>query len=187
MLQSQKIEYYPNKTYLSNYPSKYTLNCLHRQIEAVPLSTLKSQQSFCLQKLNLHILHEVTYLLVRLMKTFSVPISFTVSNSIWHIVISCLFLLKNLIKNQNQNSKSILIIALININDSRWLKGDYTLDGILAECRGDIGFLLLHVRKGLFTNTFLKCRFRWKVEIISTFPLRTNVAFFLNQPFLRFM
>ena len=38
--------------------------------------------------------------------------------------------------------------------------------------------------KVLLTDTFLKCRFRWKVEIISTFPLRTNVVFFLNQSFL---
>ena len=36
----------------------------------------------------------------------------------------------------------------------------------------------------LFTDTFLKCRFRWKVEIISTFSLQTNVSFFLNQSFL---
>ena len=34
------------------------------------------------------------------------------------------------------------------------------------------------------SDTFLICRFRWKVEIISTFPLRTNVAFFLNESFL---
>ena len=33
----------------------------------------------------------------------------------------------------------------------------------------------------LFTDTFLKLRFRWKVEIISTFPIRTNVAFILNE------
>ena len=45
------------------------------------------------------------------------------------------------------------------MQDSRWLKGDFTLDGMLAECRGDIAFLLLHVHKGLFTNAFLKCRF----------------------------
>ena len=38
--------------------------------------------------------------------------------------------------------------------------------------------------KVLFTDTFLKCRFRCKVEIISTFPLRANVTFFLNQSFL---
>ena len=40
----------------------------------------------------------------------------------------------------------------------------------------------------MLTNTFLKCRFRWKVQVISsqTFPLQTNVAFFLNQSFLRF-
>ena len=36
----------------------------------------------------------------------------------------------------------------------------------------------------LFTDTFLKCQFRWKVEMISTFPLWTNVTFFLNQSFL---
>ena len=35
--------------------------------------------------------------------------------------------------------------------------------------------------KVVFTSTFLKCRFRLKVEIISRFLLRTNVAFFLNQ------
>ena len=49
-------------------------------------------------------------------------------------------------------------------------KGDFTLGGMLAECRGDIAFL--------------KCRFRLKVEIISRSPLRTNVALFLNQSFL---
>ena len=38
--------------------------------------------------------------------------------------------------------------------------------------------------KILFTDTFLKCRFWWKVEIISTFPLQTNVAFFLSKSFL---
>ena len=38
--------------------------------------------------------------------------------------------------------------------------------------------------KVLFTNTFLKCRFPREVEIISIFPLRTNVAFFLNRLFL---
>ena len=38
--------------------------------------------------------------------------------------------------------------------------------------------------KVLVADAFLKCRFRWKVEIISTFPLRTNVAFFLHQSFL---
>ena len=38
--------------------------------------------------------------------------------------------------------------------------------------------------KVLFTDTFLKCRFRWKVKIISTFSLRTNAVFFLNQSFL---
>ena len=38
--------------------------------------------------------------------------------------------------------------------------------------------------KILFTNTFLKSWLRWKVEIVSIFPLRTNVAFFLNQSFL---
>ena len=38
--------------------------------------------------------------------------------------------------------------------------------------------------KVLFTDTFLKCRFCWKVEMISAFPLRTNVAFFLNQSIL---
>ena len=32
---------------------------------------------------------------------------------------------------------------------------------------------------------FPECRFRWKVEIISTFSLRKIVAFFLNQSFLR--
>ena len=37
--------------------------------------------------------------------------------------------------------------------------------------------------KVLLTETFLKYRFRWKVEISSTFTLRTNVAFFLNQSF----
>ena len=63
-------------------------------------------------------------------------------------------------------------------------KGDFTLYGILAECRCDIAFfLVLHMRKSFFTNGFLKCRFRLKVEIISSFPLRTNVAFFLNQSF----
>ena len=35
--------------------------------------------------------------------------------------------------------------------------------------------------KVLFTDTFVKCQFRWNIEIISIFPLRTNVAFFLNQ------
>ena len=35
-----------------------------------------------------------------------------------------------------------------------------------------------------FTDTFLKCRFSWKVEIFPTFPLLTNVAFFLNKSFL---
>ena len=38
--------------------------------------------------------------------------------------------------------------------------------------------------KVLFIDTFLICRFRWKVEIISTFSLRKIVAFFLNQSFL---
>ena len=38
--------------------------------------------------------------------------------------------------------------------------------------------------KVLFTNTLPKCRFRWKVRIISTFPLRTEIAFFLIQLFL---
>ena len=37
--------------------------------------------------------------------------------------------------------------------------------------------------KVLVADAFLKCRFRWKVEIISTFPLRPNVVFFLNQSF----
>ena len=64
-------------------------------------------------------------------------------------------------------------------------KGDFTLDGMKVECRGDIAFFYsCTCVKVLFTDTFLKCRFRSKVEIISTFPLRTNVAFFLNQSFL---
>ena len=63
-------------------------------------------------------------------------------------------------------------------------KVDFTLDVIQAECRGDIAvFCCCTCVKVLFTNAFLKCRFRLKVEIISTFPLRTNVAFFLNQSF----
>ena len=37
--------------------------------------------------------------------------------------------------------------------------------------------------KVFFTNTLLKCRFRWKVGIISTLPLRANVTFFLIQSF----
>ena len=51
-----------------------------------------------------------------------------------------------------------------------------------AECRGDIAFLCsCTCVKVLFTETFLKCPFCWKVQIISSFPLRTDVAFFLNQ------
>ena len=65
------------------------------------------------------------------------------------------------------------------------IKGDFTLDGMWAECRGDIAFFLfLHMRKSFVYSTFLKCRFHWKVGIISTFPLRTNVAFCFNQSFL---
>ena len=36
----------------------------------------------------------------------------------------------------------------------------------------------------LSTDTFLKFRFWWKVQIISTFLLRTNVAFYLSKSFL---
>ena len=65
------------------------------------------------------------------------------------------------------------------------LYGDFTLDGMEVECRVDIAFFRsCTCVKVLFTNTFLKYRFRWKVEIISTFPPRTNVAFFLSQSFL---
>ena len=69
-------------------------------------------------------------------------------------------------------------------------KGDFTLDGNWrGMSRWHRFFCSCACVKVLFTNTFLKCRFlkcrfRWKVEIISTFPLRTNVAFFLNQSFL---
>ena len=53
------------------------------------------------------------------------------------------------------------------------------------ECRTDIAFFALaHCLNVLFTDTFLKCPFRWKVEIILTFPLWTNLAFFSNQSFL---
>ena len=41
-----------------------------------------------------------------------------------------------------------------------------------------------HIRKFCFSDVFLKWRFHWKVEIISVFPLGTNVAFSLNQSFL---
>ena len=75
---------------------------------------------------------------------------------------------------------TFMICVLLNPNR----KGDFTLDRMEAECRGDIAFFCSCTWvKVLFTDTFLKCRFRWKVEIISTFRLWTNVAFFLNQSF----
>ena len=53
------------------------------------------------------------------------------------------------------------------------------------KCRGDIAFFYSYTCVNvLFTNTSLKCRFRLKVDIISTFLLRAKVAFFLNQSFL---
>ena len=40
-------------------------------------------------------------------------------------------------------------------------KGDFTLDGMKAECRGDIAFFCsCTCVKVLFTHAFLKCRFR---------------------------
>ena len=65
-------------------------------------------------------------------------------------------------------------------------KVDFTLVVIQAECRGDIAvFCSCTCVKVLITNAFLKCRFRLKVKIISTFPLRTNASplLFLNQSF----
>ena len=75
---------------------------------------------------------------------------------------------------------TFMICLLLNPNR----KGDFTLDRMEAECRGGIAFFCsCTCVKVLLTDIFLKCRFRWKVEIISTFPLWTNVAFFLNQAF----
>ena len=66
-------------------------------------------------------------------------------------------------------------------------QGDFTLDGrrsvsemLRRHCFFFCSCTCVNV---LFTKTFLKGQFRLKVEIISTFPLRTNVAFFLNQSF----
>ena len=53
----------------------------------------------------------------------------------------------------------------------RHYKCDLTLDG-----KSESFFCSCTCVKVLFTNAFLKCRFRLKVEIISTFPLRTNVV-----------
>ena len=45
-------------------------------------------------------------------------------------------------------------------------------------------FLLLHMRKRFVYWYFPEMSIPLKIETISTFPLRTNVAFFLNQSFL---
>ena len=59
----------------------------------------------------------------------------------------------------------------------------------LTECEWNVAATLLFFcfctcLKDLFTDTFLNCQFHWKVEIISTFLLRTNATFFLNKLFL---
>ena len=62
----------------------------------------------------------------------------------------------------------------------RWY---YTRRNLSGMSRRHRFFCCCTCVKVLFTNAFLKCRFRLKVETISTFPLRTNAAFFLNQSF----
>ena len=97
---------------------------------------------------------------------FSIPLS---RNSILNVKelksFSCFWKRVTLLMN-------MLIVVL------RWF---YIIRNTSGISRRHRFFLSCTCVKVLFTNTFLKCRFRWKVEIISTFPLRTNVAFFLNQ------
>ena len=76
------------------------------------------------------------------------------------------------------------ILSILNLHMCSF-KGGFMLYEMYVECRSDIAFFCSYTCVNvLFTNTFLKCRFRLKVEIISTFLLRTKVAFFLNQSFL---
>ena len=65
-----------------------------------------------------------------------------------------------------------------------FLRRFYTRRNVSGMSRRHRFFCSCTCVKVLFTETFLKCRFRWKVEIILTFTLRTNVAFFLSQLFL---
>ena len=66
------------------------------------------------------------------------------------------------------------------INKHRVLRWFYTRLNISRMLRRHRFFLFghAHAQKGFFTDKLLKCRSRWKFEIIWTFLLRTNVAFF---------
>ena len=73
-----------------------------------------------------------------------------------------------------------ILMTVYSRSPLRWF---YTRRNISGMSRRHRFFCSCTCVKVFFTKTFLKCRFRLKVEIISTFRLRTNVAFFLNQSF----
>ena len=59
----------------------------------------------------------------------------------------------------------------------RWF---YTSPNVSRMLRRYRFFFFAHAdaQKGFFTDTLLECQSRWNLEIIWTFPLPTNVAFF---------
>ena len=59
----------------------------------------------------------------------------------------------------------------------KYLRWFYTRRNVSGMSRRHRFFCSCACVNVLFTDTFPKCRCRWKTEIISTFPLRTNVAF----------
>ena len=91
----------------------------------------------------------------------------------------------NLSYSSSHNGKnSPLVTAENNAALILTLRRFYTRRNVSGMSRRHCFFCSSTCVKVLLTNAFLKCRFRLKVEIISTFPPRTNVAFFLNQSFL---
>ena len=65
--------------------------------------------------------------------------------------------------------KFVLVIVFCPIfSRCLFAKGDVKLEGMKAKCRGF--FCSCTCVKVLFTDAFLKCWFRWKVETILTFP-----------------
>ena len=61
------------------------------------------------------------------------------------------------------------------------LRRFYTRRNVSGMSRRHYFFCSSTCVKVLRSDTFLECRFRWKVKIISAFSLPKNVAFFLSQ------
>ena len=99
-------------------------------------------------------------------------------------IYRCIYFLLLFISRYLFASLSIVNFRHLTLDYSLLLRRFYTRRNVSGMSRRHRFFLFLHMRKSFVYSTFLKCRFRWKVGIISTFPLRTHVAFCFNQSFL---